>query len=385
MSKLLSLLCLLLLIFPACKRKLVDNSLPRTEASMSKFQEVLTDAQTGWNVCIITKEGRRWHFWMKFHADGKVEMKGDISKESAVVQSSQFAVRALQQPTLTFATYNHISRLADPDIYGGPTRNVDIQYAFSKDLVKHLRGSGEKILPAFALHGRLHGSKAYFSRVGDNGIITDKSLSIQLKFDSIRWKDSASVNVITKANAVSTGTSGGGGLTTENVFLYDLHTGASGSVYDHVIGVTSFNRKGAAMVYYVDCEGHVRFAPAGSDVKVRKSFVDEEFRKQWTDGYYDDFRWAGGNDTTRLLFTHKSATGESENLAFESKYVSSLNAVLPKLQSHADEDTALFGGRTDADIVNYQFRGFTFRNIRDEWNMRQNGAVHLVWSSRHFA
>lgn len=265
---------LLFFISPACRRKFVDNSLARTDAKMQRFAELLANAQDGWNVCIQNTSGMRQHFWMKFNSDGSLEMKGDNVPTGDQVQKSLYAVRDLQQPTLTFATYNYISILADPDKPNdkgdyGESRNFDIQYAFTAELVNNLEAQQDNSsIQSFALIGRLHDSKAWFERVGSEGIIAEKVLTNLRKMHALKWRKNESVNFLTVGN----------GTDNKSKYIYDLHLGGTGDPLKNVFSLTRLDRKGANFRFTFDCNGDYMLLLKSPQILKRLALYDRGWK-----------------------------------------------------------------------------------------------------------
>lgn len=370
----LSLIFLSLIALTNCRRTtLRDNSLGRTEESMRKFATVLAGAESGWNVCIKDKKDNFYHFWVKFDANDWLQMKAagfPFEYRAEQLQSADYVIRALQQPTLTFATYAYISELADPDLPGangwpGKSREVDIQYAFSEDLVKSLN-SGENPRQ-FTLIGRLHGSIAYFTKIAQGEIpVVDKIIQITHHLDALRWQKSNSVNIITGLDKSS------------DTWLYDLHTIESkAAIYPQSIAFTNLEqRKGAVFRYYYDCEGNFRLKSAGDDIPYRLNFYDSVFEAKMINALYKDFQL---KDSTQLSFKQYALSGESpQTLALSQQDIRCI-CKNQKLQDHYHSDSSVLY------TYDFFFRGFTKRNIRDIWRTSTGaipGAIGYLWKNQ---
>lgn len=366
-------LVFLLLQFSACRRNLVDNSLGRTDETMRKFVELLTNAENGWNVCVKDKKGNVYHFWMKFDANDRVQMKAagfPFEYEAEKIQSADYVIRDLQQPTLTFATYTYISKLADPDQLAGTGApgtgyQVDIQYAFSANLVESLKRNTE--LAEFSLAGRLHGSVAYFSKIEQGEIsAADKVINITHYLDALRWQKGNSVNIVIGLD------------NPENTWVYDLQTTAeSAAIHPQSIAFTNLQKRiGAVFHYYYYCEGNLRLKSGGDDVPYRYSYYDSIFETRMINSVYKDFQL---NDSTKLNFTQYEFDGQVHNLSFGQENITSIIKSAPDLQDNYQSDSSLLY------TYDFYFRGFTKRNIRDIWKTSTGaipGAIGYVWNMK---
>lgn len=366
-------LVFLLLQFSACRRNLIDNSLGRTDETMRKFVELLANAENGWNVCVKDKKGNVYHFWMKFDANDRVQMKAagfPFEYEAEKIQSADYVIRDLQQPTLTFATYTYISKLADPDLDAGTGApgtgyQVDIQYAFSANLVEALKRNAE--LTEFSLTGRLHESVANFSKVGQDEISTaDKVINITHYLDGLRWQKDNSVNVVIGLD------------NSENTWIYDLQTTAqSAAIHPQSIAFTNLQKRiGAVFHYYYDCEGNLRLKSAGYDVPYRYNYYDSIFETRMINSVYKDFQF---EDSTKLNFKQYQFDGLVNNLSLGQENIRSIIKNKADLKDNYISDSSLLY------TYDFYFRGFTKRNIRDIWKTSTGaipGAIGYVWNMK---
>ncbi len=122
MKKLLFLFAAASLFFSSCKKtddRIFKESFDeRINASMAKYQSVLTSAPNGWKALITTNNGNggTYSFYMKFDNANRVTMVSDFDTSFAVTpKTSGYRIRQQQQPTLIFDTYSYVHVLADPN------------------------------------------------------------------------------------------------------------------------------------------------------------------------------------------------------------------------------------------------------------------------------
>lgn len=382
--------CFLLLVVVAlspsvnCRRvKLLgaDPSLGKITSDMKAFTKILIEQPKGWNVCVRDKDSNYYHFWMKFVNEERVLMQSaanmlpigtiNLLRDGHIKKESSYTVKGLQQPTLSFTTYNYLSLLSDPDIPNangrqGSGRGVGSEFAFTIQVVDALAKQGKNI-DTFTLVDRINrGTVMRFSRVPANAKepIAIKVLKAQRKLDSIRWKDSNSVNVITGINT-----------SPNDEYLYDLHNAwDDGAVYTSVIAFTNpKTRKGAAFSYYFDCAGRFRFKKfIAEGAGVRKSFVDPKLQRDLLQYYLDDFAWVASNDSLNLKCAKVSLnTAKKQEVKLTSKSICCIQSTGDKYQV----DSMLFS------TALIYFKGFTFRNIRDysRSGSRNNHSIGFRW------
>ncbi len=116
-----------MILLPSCSRKL-DYAFDKP--SFEREQEVIAHLKKnlinsdGWVADVYTKssEGKAYSFYFEFKNDNRVAMMSDIDATTATTPNeSSYKLRSLQQPTLSFDTYNYLHRLSDPmpDAWGG--------------------------------------------------------------------------------------------------------------------------------------------------------------------------------------------------------------------------------------------------------------------------
>ena len=110
----------------SCKKNdsSVFNASPdqRLNETLKKDQAALVGATYGWKATVTTGFHVPYHFYFKFNDSNRVSMFSDFDTTTAsVYRESSYRLKALQQPSLLFDTYNYIHLLADPDagINGG--------------------------------------------------------------------------------------------------------------------------------------------------------------------------------------------------------------------------------------------------------------------------
>lgn len=164
--------CLLavLVTFAACKKESTtafDQSPDeRINATISKYQTLLTGAPYGWKAVVHPAGGGAYSFYFKFNDANRVVMYSDFDSTSAVTpRESSYRLKALQQPSLIFDTYSYLHLLSDPNeatnniqanvngLRGGQLGvglQSDFEYAIDSASADTIR-----------LTGRQHGTKAF--------------------------------------------------------------------------------------------------------------------------------------------------------------------------------------------------------------------------------
>lgn len=154
MNNRIVILLLSLVMLSACRKEtevVLDDPDARLTAALKTFQETLVSSPHGWKGTIYPSLRGAYSFYLKFGADNTVTMVGDINATTGkTLRQSTYRLKALQQPTLIFDTYNYLHLLDDPnpEVMGG-TRNAglgsDIEFAFvsSGDTLK-VQGIGNK-------------------------------------------------------------------------------------------------------------------------------------------------------------------------------------------------------------------------------------------------
>lgn len=155
-----------MLVLSACKkeddRAFEEAPDVRVEKTLTAFQQELSNATNGWKAVIYPKGGRGFSYWMKFNKENRVVMVSDFNTESATTpKTSSYRLKALQQPSLLFDTYNYIHLPADPNgsISGGSTSTglaSDFEFMLGAGLIDTLN---QKIgvITQLSLTGRFNG------------------------------------------------------------------------------------------------------------------------------------------------------------------------------------------------------------------------------------
>ncbi|MCZ4245224.1 DUF4302 domain-containing protein [Pedobacter punctiformis] len=158
MKKILLYSLLSFSLFTGCKKDetLVDGQRPeeRITEAVTKYSNTLTGSTYGWKAFLYPDGGGGYSFYLNFNKENKVTMYADLDYDPAQKSmESTYKVRALQNPTLSFDTYNYMHILADPNpsTFGGVAGwGVYSDFEFSID-----KETGDTI----KLTGKLLGSK----------------------------------------------------------------------------------------------------------------------------------------------------------------------------------------------------------------------------------
>lgn len=110
----------LLAVFAACKKDddtVFDQSPDeRINATLTKYQTLLTGAPYGWKGVVQPAGGGAYSFYFKFNNENRVVMYSDFDSSTAVTpRESSYRLKALQQPSLLFDTYSYLHSLSDPN------------------------------------------------------------------------------------------------------------------------------------------------------------------------------------------------------------------------------------------------------------------------------
>ncbi|MGG9971408.1 DUF4302 domain-containing protein [Ferruginibacter sp. SUN002] len=154
MKKFLLFFLTITVLLSSCKKEddyIFDQSPDeRINASIAKYNALLTGAANGWKAYITVDngEGATYAFYFRFNSDNRVKMVSDFDTTSAVtLQESSFRIRQQQQPTLIFDTYSYVHVLADPnEANAGVVANVnggavgqgllsDFEFIFDRDSI----------------------------------------------------------------------------------------------------------------------------------------------------------------------------------------------------------------------------------------------------------
>lgn len=177
---------LIAVIMAGCRKNevtLVNGGLPeeRIAERLAELRGKLTGAENGWMAALTTSAGGGYGFYMKFGADEKVMMMGDLSKDAASKsQSSTYRVKWVMNASLLFDTYNYITLLQDPDpkmpgSKAGSGLKSDIEF-------EYIRSSGDSVI----LQGKKYQNHLYLVKATaaqatayQQGTLTDRMGTIQ--------------------------------------------------------------------------------------------------------------------------------------------------------------------------------------------------------------
>lgn len=129
----------------------------RINKTLAEYTAALTGSAYGWKGLVYPSglPGTPFGFYFKFDTLNRVEMFSDFDSLSAVtVKESSWRLKALQQPSLLFDTYNYIHVLCDPDAGNNGGAYGAGLYSDFEFAIDGIYGDTIK------LTGRLHGSKA---------------------------------------------------------------------------------------------------------------------------------------------------------------------------------------------------------------------------------
>ena len=164
----------IMLLTTACKKKVdavFDQSPDERLASViNAFQDKLVKQTDGWKVLVKPLTPGSYPFYMKFTNTNRVTMLSDISDSTAgVPRESSYRVKALQQPTIIFDTYNYLHVLMDPTpAINGADYGVglvsDIEYYLPTTLIQALQGTKPDTITSMALKGRYNGADILFTK-----------------------------------------------------------------------------------------------------------------------------------------------------------------------------------------------------------------------------
>ena len=191
------LLFFLMLPGTGCDRNIesgLDGSVDeRINNTINGYVDELKSSPYGWMASINTKEGY-YRFWMSFGPGDSVIMYTDNTKYDGykqVADTSTFAFKALQRPTLIFDTYSYLSIINDPnpgisgDAAGG-YKGLNSDFEFEVDSVKN---------DIFYMTGRINRVGAVFKKASAadlegvrNGLMMDlpKQVSDSLAYYYIK-------------------------------------------------------------------------------------------------------------------------------------------------------------------------------------------------------
>lgn len=162
------------ILLGACKKKVeaVFDQTPdqRLNTVINAFQDKLVKQTDGWKVLVSPLTPGAYPFYMKFTNTNRVTMVSDISDSAAgVPRESSYRIKALQQPTIIFDTYNYLHVLMDPTpSIAGANYGVglvsDIEYYLPTALITALQGTKPDTITRMVLQGRYNGAGIVFTK-----------------------------------------------------------------------------------------------------------------------------------------------------------------------------------------------------------------------------
>lgn len=360
-----------ILLFATCRKPLAvtDTTVPRVKEQISVFQNVLTSSEGGWLAHLESPSGARYNFWMAFDAEGRVTMTGDLNESAQKELQSAYQIKQLQQPTLIFETYNHLSVLADPDLNGGRTHRIDIQYAFTGSLADSLKTLKDlNNIERFEMRGRLHRTKATFYRAN--------LLRRRTKQNIIRiFKTGQAIEKMAAGSTINPNSS------TKDTFYHTMRvlqmgnkewhynfqpTRGKGNIYDRIFAFTDMKaQKGVPMTYYFDIDGRMHFITAPKAIKTllpRDQAMANEI-KDWVLTFPEDI----ANHTTKLTFTKTNNEGtQRETGVLTTKLFSEMS------YKPTGADSALWANRAKLELNGWLFAGMEKMLQKDATNLRRS-------------
>lgn len=144
MKKILLYSLLSFALFAGCKKEeiLIDEQRPeeRVTEAVTKYTNSLTGSTYGWKAFLYPDGGGGYSFYLNFTKENKVTMYADLDYDPAQIsKESTYRVKAFQNPTLSFDTYNYMHILADPNpnTFGGAAGwgvYSDFEFTFDKQV-----------------------------------------------------------------------------------------------------------------------------------------------------------------------------------------------------------------------------------------------------------
>jgi hypothetical protein len=103
----------------ACTKN-IDPFMPNPDERLIKilgdYEDTLVAAPNGWKAYLYPGAGGGYSFYMTFDHKNNVTMLSDIDTVTGLTpKTSTYRLKALQQPSLLFDTYNYLHILTDPD------------------------------------------------------------------------------------------------------------------------------------------------------------------------------------------------------------------------------------------------------------------------------
>jgi len=88
----------------------------RVEQALGEFENLLISAPFGWKASLHTQAGTTYLYYFNFKEGGNVTMMSDFDQTAAgEPMDTEWRLKALQRPTLSFPIYSYIHLPADPD------------------------------------------------------------------------------------------------------------------------------------------------------------------------------------------------------------------------------------------------------------------------------
>jgi len=183
MKKILLYSLLSFALFIGCKKDetLVDGQRPeeRVTETVTKYSNTLTSSTYGWKAFLYPDGGGGYSFYLNFNKENKVTMYADLDPDaSAESFESTYRIKALQNPTLSFDTYNYMHILADPNpnTFGGAAGwgvYSDFEFSFDQEVGDTIKLTGKLLGSKLILVKATQAEKTSYDSEGlYNSIIT---------------------------------------------------------------------------------------------------------------------------------------------------------------------------------------------------------------------
>lgn len=182
--------------FAACNKEydqvFEESADERVGKVMEEYNQVLVSAPSGWMATLTTASDISFNYYFDFNDDGTVTMISDFDATTGgVPQQSDWKLKALQRPTLSFRTYSYIHIPADPDAaisggeYGEGLRS-DFEFAIEKtsDDSVTLKGIQRGSKLTFVKATAQEAQTALSGRYGDLIEALDENPTLYLKLPS---------------------------------------------------------------------------------------------------------------------------------------------------------------------------------------------------------
>ncbi|GEM65767.1 hypothetical protein SF1_37490 [Sphingobacterium faecium NBRC 15299] len=162
MKNIFYLMFLVLLTISCSKPKEVDpifgDPTQRIADTLAYVKNTLVAAPNGWKAFTTTSISKGGYgFYMQFSENDRLKMVADLDETSASeIKESTYRIRQIMYATLSFDTYNYITKLQDPDpsVYGGaPGKGLgsDNEYDYVKTHGDTLFFQGRKFVQPLIL------------------------------------------------------------------------------------------------------------------------------------------------------------------------------------------------------------------------------------------